>query len=425
MNLPATELSELPLRLEQPDFPARPDHAVLLSATARMVADGSAVTKADITRTLDIARSTANVVVDDLLERGLIERAGNSEASGRGRPGERLVIAPSFGTVLVADIGNRSTRVCVSDLSQQVRAARSLDIGFEDAPDQVLAAVIAALDDALDSSDCDPALVRCVAVGLPASIDIRSLPPVIRRPTNSLWDGFPVTHHLSRHFECPVILENDANLRAIAESRILPAHQLPLIYIKMGTGVGGGIIGREGRLQRGADGAAGEIGHIQVHSALEIRCSCGKYGCLQAIASESALLERIRSRTGENPSATTESNLTERLRSGDLVTAEVMHESALAIGEVVAALVQFHNPARVVLGGALIEANEETLAVVRSIVYRSAHPLATRNLYLGQSLLGRDGALIGGVISAIEHALSPDRISSARPGESKITFTEG
>ncbi|GGM62868.1 hypothetical protein GCM10010489_37940 [Microbacterium saperdae] len=109
-----------------------------------------------------------------------------------------------------------------------------------------------------------------------------------RPPLLPSWDGYPLVATLRERLEVPVILENDVNLRALGETRSRPPEQGPVVYVKVGTGIGAGIVNADGTILRGADGAAGDIGHLRVIDS-DALCSCGGRGCLEAVASAGAV----------------------------------------------------------------------------------------------------------------------------------------
>ncbi len=106
------------------------------------------------------------------------------------------------------------------------------------------------------------------------------------------WDGFRVIDPLRAAFQCAVVLENDVNLRALGESRALAPDQSPLLSVKVGTGIGAGLVTEHGVVHRGSAGASGEMGHIPLRSAPPTVCQCGNTGCLEAVASVPALIRR-------------------------------------------------------------------------------------------------------------------------------------
>jgi len=388
-----------PLRLSAPPFATRADAEVTLSTVARLIASGAAQSKADLVPAAGMARTTVSAAVDELLSRGVVRIAGTRPTPGRGRPADRLALSPRGGQVLLADVGARGAHLAVVDLSQEVVAHEHVDLDVRDGPEPVLDAVEAGLD-ALRAQGPPEVPARAVVIGLPGPVD-GNLGVPVRPPIMPGWHAYPVSARLQSRFDCPAILENDVNLRALGEARALPADQAPLLFVKIGTGIGGGLITREGTLHHGADGAAGDIGHVRVRGGPDDPCACGNVGCIEAVASASAVARRL---AGEAPVSIAE--LRERLAKADATAVALVREAAAHIGELVAMLVHFYNPARVAIGGSLTAASDDLLAGVRSVVYQRALPLATRNLVLATSVLGEYAGLAGAAVLGIEQALS-------------------
>jgi predicted NBD/HSP70 family sugar kinase len=395
------EPSPLPLlRLAAPALAARLDGPLTLSTLARLVASGTAASKADLVQAAGLARTTVSNGVDELLDRGVLRVAGTRPTPGRGRPADRLALSPDGGQVLVADLGAHGAHLAVVDLSQRLRAHTHVDIDVAEGPDAVLTAVESQLRALRAQAGDEP--VRVVVIGVPGPVDDRHGIPV-RPPIMPGWHAYPVAARLRRTFGCPVLLENDVNLRALGEARALPADQAPLLFVKVGTGIGGGLVTRAGDLHHGADGAAGDIGHVRVRGGPDVRCVCGNVGCIEAVASAGAIARRI-GHAGDDPA--TIADVRALVARGDPAVLQMVREGAELIGEVVATLVHFYNPARVAIGGSLAAASDDLLAGIRSVVYQRALPLATRNLVLANSVLGEFAGVAGATVLGIERVLS-------------------
>lgn len=392
-----------PLRLSAART-GRIDAAVTLSTVARLVASGAAVSKADLVAAAGLARTTVSTAVDELLDRGLLQVDGTRPTVGRGRPADRLALSPRGGHVLLADVGASSAHLAVVDLSQRMLARTEVPVDMTDGPDAVLRTVETQLTHLRETVPAEVP-VRAVVIGLPGPVDGTHGVP-IRPPIMPGWHAYPVAARLSQTFDCPAVLENDVNLRALGEARALPADQVPLLFVKVGTGIGGGLVSREGTLHHGADGAAGDIGHVRVRGAPDEPCVCGNVGCIEAVASAGAIARRLGAPGPPVPTA----EVRALLARGDATAVAAVREAAALIGELVATLVHFYNPARVTIGGGLSAASDELLAGVRSVAYQRALPLATRNLVLTNSVLGEYAGLAGAAVLGIERALSTESI---------------
>jgi predicted NBD/HSP70 family sugar kinase len=404
MLSPSSQAPLPPLRLATPPLAGRIDTAVTLSTVARLVASGAAQSKADLVPAAGLARTTVSSAVDELLARGLLQIDGTRPTAGRGRPADRLALSPRGGQVLLADVGASSAHLAVVDLSQRMLARTEVSLDLNDGPDAVLRTVETQLTH-LRAAVPVEVPVRAVVIGLPGPVDSTQGVPV-RPPIMPGWHAYPVAARLSQTFDCPAVLENDVNLRALGEARALPADQVPLLFVKVGTGIGGGLVSREGVLHHGADGAAGDIGHVRVRGAPDEPCVCGNVGCIEAVASAGAIARRLGAAGRPIPTA----EVRALLARGDAGAVAAVREAAALIGELVATLVHFYNPARVTIGGGLSAASDELLAGVRSVAYQRALPLATRNLVLTNSVLGEYAGLAGAAVLGIERVLSAESI---------------
>ncbi|MBA8824895.1 putative NBD/HSP70 family sugar kinase [Saccharopolyspora lacisalsi] len=397
-----------PVRLAVPRMSGRADGNLVYSSLARLIASGTADSRVELVRAVGLARSTVNTHLDALLAAGVVVESGAKGDGGRGRPAHRLALAPRAGVVVVADVGVHSTRLAVADLGQQVLAQDQVALEIGLGPERALDALSDELRKLLAASSVRPHEVKALVMGLPGPVDSRMGMPV-RPPIMPGWDGFPVGQTMGQRFSCAPMVDNDVNLMALGEARALPSEQTPLLFLKIGTGVGGGVVSNAGEVHRGSDGAAGDIGHIQVPGAGEVVCRCGNVGCVEAVASAGAVLDHLRVEGG---GPETVEDLVRLLRDGEARAVRLVRSAATVLGEVVAMLVHFYNPRTVVLGGAVTTASDDVLAGIRSVVYRRALPLATRHLSLSNSVLGRSAGLAGAVAVGIEKVLSPEGITT-------------
>lgn len=383
----------------------------LPSEVALLVSSGKANSKAELVRETGLARSTVSSCVDGLLRRGVLTTSGVI-AVDRGRPAERLVIDDRLGLIAVADVGARHTMLGIADMNMRLLAHEWHVISIADyTPEDFLAWVSEQLWRMASAVNADLPL-RHAVLSLPARIDIREDAP-IRPPIMPGWDAFDAVRHMQDALGCPVGVENDTNIRALGDAAMLPEDERPIIEVKIGTGIGGGIIVKDGRIFHGFDGSAGEIGHTSYDPRNRKRCACGQTGCLETQASVPAMLRRMQalSPTADEPDSVEQ--LIERLRDGNLGAEQAVREAGEAIGIMVATLCNVLNPRHVIVGGLIVEASDELLTAIRTTVYRTARPLTTRNLSIGRSPLGRFASLAGGIVLATQETLSPERLYNA------------
>jgi predicted NBD/HSP70 family sugar kinase len=238
--------------------------------------------------------------------------------------------------------------------------------------------------------------VVAAGMGLPGPIDRRT-----GRVGSSVilpaWSGLDAAEQLSRRLGVPVDVDNDANLGALAEFTFGAARGLgDVIYVKVSSGIGAGII-LGGRLHRGVTGNAGEIGHVEVRPD-GVVCRCGNRGCLETVASGTALLGALRPVHGDG---LTLAGMLDLAAAGDPGTLRVIHDAGRAIGHALGDLCNSLNPAAIVVGGDLSAAGTPLLDGIREAVDRHAQPGAAEAVSVMRSVLGERAEVLGALTLVI------------------------
>jgi predicted NBD/HSP70 family sugar kinase len=221
------------------------------------------------------------------------------------------------------------------------------------------------------------------------------------------WNEYPIPEFFAGRYDATVYVDNDVNVMALGEQRSAFASTDYLLFVKVGTGIGCGIIA-QGRLHRGARGSAGDIGHIRVSGHEDAGCRCGNSACLEAVAGGGALARRL-SELGF--AAESGSDVVALVQGGNTQALRLVREAGRLIGEVLASLVNFFNPEVIVVGGVLAKIHDHLLAGIRETVYRRSLPLATHHLAIVPTRTGAGAAALGAGILAIEHFLAPDNVN--------------
>jgi predicted NBD/HSP70 family sugar kinase len=309
------------------------------------------------------------------------------------------------GVVLVADLGATHARVAVSDLAGTPLAERAADLDIALGPEAVLAWVDERFAELLAEIGRSPAEVRGIGVGVPGPVEFDSGRPV-NPPIMPGWDDFPIPDWFAGRYAAPVLVDNDVNIMARGEHRMYWRDTQHLLLIKVGTGIGCGIVA-DGHVHRGARGAAGDIGHIRATSSEDVICRCGNIGCLEAVAGGQALAERL---AEQGADAAQSRDVVRLVRGGHAGAIRMVRDAGRTLGEVLAGTVNFFNPAVIVIGGDIAEAHAQLLAGVREGIFSRSLPLATRDLRIVHSRLGDRAGVIGAATMVIEHVLSPDAV---------------
>jgi predicted NBD/HSP70 family sugar kinase len=178
--------------------------------------------------------------------------------------------------------------MAVTDLAGEPLATYEEDWDIARGPEETLDRVETLVEQIVADSPVSPPDMVGLGVGLPGPVEFAS-GRTISPPIMPGWSNFPVRDRLAGRFGVHVVVDNDVNTMAIGEQRLGLARGVDnFVFVKVGTGIGAGIFSN-GLLHRGADGAAGDIGHIAVEGGSTVLCRCGRRGCLEAYAGGSAL----------------------------------------------------------------------------------------------------------------------------------------
>ncbi|MDR0784069.1 MAG: ROK family protein [Propionibacteriaceae bacterium] len=397
------------LHLPPPKGVWRADTPAMLSVLCQLVASGQATTKASLVTAMGLARSTVSSYVDILVRKKMLTYSGIVERFNRGRPAEQLDLSSEAGLVLAIDLGVLHANLAIGEFGQRVIARRSHRIDVRDGPEVVLGQLCRELEEDLERVG-QSRQVRSIVIGIPARVDG---PSGVAVHPNIMpgWDGYPISLTLQKRFGAVAILENDAMLRAIGEAATLEPDQLPVVAIKIGTGVGAGIVDHTGHVFHGFSGSAGDIGHTKVCEAAHTLCTCGMEGCVEAVASVPSMIRTLHLR---NPSLFDQSTdqldqLLEMVRRHQPDAIAVVRQAAETLGAMTTTVCHTINPRRVVISGELTNVTDELLSGIRAYVYRHARPLTTRDLSISHSRLGESG-LAGALVAARHAGLSPESL---------------
>lgn len=395
-----------------------------LAAVLGAIRTSRGTTQPLLTQQVGLGRSVVAARIAELESAGLVTQAGMGPSTG-GRAPRQLRLRAEAGVVVGIDIGATGMDIGVADLSGRVLAQVEEAIDIADGPDVVLGRV-EELVDGLLADHAAGQQVWGIGVGVPGPVEFASGLPVAP-PIMPGWDGYPIRARFSRRWKAPTWVDNDVNLLALGELRTnrSAADAQDLLYVKIGTGIGAGLVSA-GRLHRGSNGCAGDIGHVAVAEAENVICRCGNAGCLEAVAGGAALAREGRRLAETGGSAVmaeilaatgslTAADVTAAAERGDAPARALLGRAGRLVGTTLATLVSFYNPALVVLGGGVVSAGDHVLAAIRESVYRRSLPLATRTLRIEPSSLGEAAGLAGAVHLVLDELFDPRRLARWLP----------
>lgn len=366
------------------------------------------ISRAELAEMLDVSRTTVSAIVNDLLTDGLVVERGAGASRGGRRP-IVLEINPDAGRVVGVDIGASHLTVLVADLNGRVLAAAEEPLTIEAGPEPCLEAVLALVEATLRQAGSPWELVRSIGVGVPGPViaeqGIVSAPPIMPG-----WDAYPIRTVLAERWQRPTTLDNDADLGALGEWTFGAGQGADnLAYIKIGTGIGCGLL-LGGHIYRGVLGTAGEIGHVTVTESGP-PCTCGNYGCLEAVAGGRAIAQRaeLAVRAGQRTSLAqcpvseplTTKAVAQAALEGDVVAQQLLADAGRHIGSAVASLINLLNPGRVVLGGGVTKSGSYLLEPLHQAVEERTMRPSRQATQVVLAQLGRRSVALGAVSQAL------------------------
>lgn len=384
-----------------------------LSLVLRNIQNEAPLSRAKLAVMTELNKSTVSSLVEDLLERGLIHEIGMNSI-GTGRPATLLEINPQAGGIIGVELGVDFVAVALMDFVGKVIWRHKEKADPFDEQTKTIKQTLDLADEAINR--CRDADLRMLGIGVaaPGTVDLQE--GVMVYSPNLRWHNVPLRKIFSEHTGLKVFIENDANAAGVAEHLFGVMRQArDFIFIYAGVGVGGGLF-LNGKLYRGHNGYAGEIGHIPTMAeGTDELCLCGNPGCWETTANQRAVIRRVEAglKNGHSSlipnlmSAQNESSLSVELikqaaDAGDEVAIESFSEVGSAMGQGIAGIVNIFNPEKIVIGGTLSTASGYLLPAVKEVVSQRALNDVLRKTEVIPSVFGDDASLFGAVAIVVE-----------------------
>ncbi len=371
------------------------------------------ISRTEISHMTGWSKAKASQEILSMVERGLLVEVGEGASQGGRRP-HLLRINPQLGYIVGVDIGATSLDLTLADVSGQIvqRCSESADV--RNRPEQVLGRCVELVNEMCQTQGVPTDRILGIGVGVPGPVDF-SRGVLVAPPLMMDWENFPIRSFFNETYPSAfVAVDNDVNIMALGEQRAGDGMGVDhFIYVKIGTGIGAGIVSN-GRIHRGADGCAGDIGHICVDKQGPI-CRCGNQGCLEAMAAGPAIAEKatqaalsgkspfLRKLLDANGGSLTPEDVNAACRAGDEAALEIIRASGEMIGDILAGLVNFFNPSHIFIGGGIANFGNHLLVSIRRTVLRRSLPLATSHLSINFSRASSNAGIIGAIALVLEY----------------------
>lgn len=306
--------------------------------------------------------------------------------------------------IFAADLGGTHLRAATVDRKGRIHSRFKQNTPQVEDANAIVDAVVNAVHE-LGAGE-----ISAVSLVVPGTVKVEE-GVVVKAPNLPCLDGFRLAAALMNRLPVPAILENDANAAAVGEMwQGAAVGCQTIICLTLGTGVGGGII-LDGKLWRGVDGAAAEIGHMCVDPFGGVACTCGSRGCLEVFASATAIVRMTREASPRYPDSILQGNedrtaemIFEAGKEGDELALEIFRRMGVYLGIGLANLINILNPEMIVLGGGVVNGWDLFGKHMHQQVEERAFPLLAARVKIVRAKCGDDAGLLGAARLALSES---------------------
>lgn len=346
------------------------------------------ISRAEIVEESGLSAPTVTRIVEGLIRaEGLVREAGMGNSRG-GRPPILIQLQNDANAVVGVDLGTTAIRGVLADLSAGILAEVETHTPVEAGSGKVMESVAEVVGRLLNT---EPAKKRRIhGLGMAVAGLINSRTKMVEFSPDFDWEDVDIRQALNGRFDFPVIFDNVTRVMAMGELWYgKGSGYRDFVCVNVGYGIGAGIVTNR-RPFEGAEGLAGEFGHITLEKDSPIQCKCGNYGCLEALASgrgialaaqralESGRESALRSECEGDLSLVTAKMVSRAADAGDELAHEVLIRAAGYVGIGIAALINLFNPQAVFIGGGVAQGSELFFSTVNEVVVKRVMPRHAR-----------------------------------------------
>lgn len=387
-----------------------------LSLALRLIHAQAPISRAQLAGVTGLNKSTVSSLVDELIERRLVRETGMNTA-GAGRPAALLEINPQVGLILGVELGVDFISVAVTDFLGTIIWRKREDAGPTEDHERAINQTLTIVKEAMAAGKRKRLPILGLGLTTPGTVNVKE--GLLIFAPNLHWRHVPFGKIFSEHTKLRVFVENDANAAAVAEHLFGTTRRAQdFLFVFAGVGIGGGLF-LNGKLYRGKNGYAGEIGHFPIMAEpLQTVCHCGNRGCWETYANQYSIIQRIQARLevkrssiipqlmAEQNSPLTIALIKQAADAGDQEAIESFAEAGRAMGQGFAGLINIFNPEKIVLGGPLSIAGEYLLPDIKETIRLHSLPEIDQQAEVALSPFGPDAALIGAIAIVADDLIS-------------------
>jgi predicted NBD/HSP70 family sugar kinase len=382
----------------------------------RMIWQERRISRAEIARRTGLSRSTVTEAVDGLLPTGLVSEVGVGPSLG-GRPPIVLEFDDTAGYLLGVDMGAAHVAVALTDLRGRVLAWEHRLHPVRTDPEGTRTSIVEMCSACLATRPGSRRRLVGIGIAVPCPVDPEH-PDRFSEIVLPAWHGRSGFKPIATRFRVPLLVDNDANLGALAERWWGAGRGIDdFAYVKVGTGLGAGHF-VHGRIYRGATGVAGEIGHLAIDPQGK-PCICGLRGCLATLVGSQALVERATELLARHPRSAlagttpTIETIEDAALASDALALQVVREAAGHLGTAIAGLLNLMNPNLVILGGGLSRLGDILLDPLRDVIRNRTLVSSLAAAHVKTSELGPRSIAVGAATLVLDAALADPRLFPA------------
>src|SRR5688572_5994375 len=387
-----------------------------LSLVLKLIHSQSPVSRSQLAIITGLNKSTVSSLVDELLERKLVHETGNN-SGGAGRPATWLEVNPQAGSIIGVELGVDFVSVAVTDFLGNILWRKREEADPTEDQEKMINQTLGIVKEAIAAGKKKHLHFLGLGLATPGTVNIKD--GVLIFAPNLHWRNVPFGKIFSEQTKLKVYVENDANAAAVAEHLFGTARQIQdFLFVFSGVGIGGGLF-LNGKLYRGKNGYAGEIGHFPIMAEpSQTVCHCGNRGCWETYANQYSIIQRVQARLevkrssiipklmAEQNSVLTIPLIKQAADAGDREAIDSFAEAGTAMGQGFAGLINIFNPKKMILGGPLSIAGEYLLPNIIGAVKRHSMPEIGQQAEIVLSTFGPDASLIGAIAIVVDEALS-------------------
>lgn len=399
------------------------------SKVLNLIRKRGSISKAEISKTINLTFTTITNIILELLEQGLIVEGGYDKSKG-GRKPTLYKLNLTFTYIISVELVFTKIRAVIINLNSEIISESTTEINHLSNSEIIIESLFKTIDEVIKKSRVTMNKISGIGITSPGPVD-HEKGIVLNAPQFKSWSNISLRKIIAEKYGVMTILEKDSNAATFGELWSgVAIEKEDVVTYQINYGIGGGIVKNQ-KLYYGAHNGAGELGHGTVNIDGP-RCDCGNYGCLEVYSSVLAIIQRVKKELSLNKASClqkiyeknneeiTFEKITTAAKKGDELSISILNESARYLGASIANVINYLNPEFIVLGGMLIDQYPFIIKEIKKEVRKRILPYFYSNTKIVKSTLGVNADLIGGASIVIKNLFdNSENLFSNEEGKSE------